>query len=85
MLNHRRSFNYPVQRALVVPLMGVKRIHVDIKPETMDMFKGCSSYKISVDYLFGTGHGTVNMIAPQFLHCFLGKRIGWHLMIETVK
>jgi ubiquinone/menaquinone biosynthesis C-methylase UbiE len=90
MLYHRRSLNYLVHRVLNYPFDGSRKDpcpveHTYAKPEIMEMFKSYSSCKISVEYLFGTGYGIVNMITPMFLHRFLGKRIGWHLIIEAVK
>lgn len=90
MLYHRRSLNYLVHRVLNHPFDGSRNDpclveHTYTKSEIMQMFKRYSSCKISVEYLFGTGYGTVNMITPMFLHRFLGRRIGWHLMIEAVK
>jgi len=90
MLYNRRSLNYFVHRVLNCPFDGSRKDpcpveHTYTKPEIMNMFKNFSSCKISMDYLFGTGYGTVNIIIPPFLHRFLGKRIGWHLMIEAVK
>jgi len=90
MLYHRRSLNYLVHRVLNYPFDGSSKDpcpveHTYTKSEIMAMFKSYSSCKISVEYLFGTGYSTVNMITPMFLHRFFGKRIGWHLMIEAVK
>lgn len=90
MLYHRRSLNYLVHKVLNYPFDGSRRDpcpveHTYTKSGITEMFKSYSSCKISVEYLFGTGYGTINMITPTFLHSFLGKRIGWHLMIEAVK
>ncbi len=90
MLYHRRSLNYLVHRLLNYPFDGNKEDpcpveHTYTRSEVMKMFRDYSSCKISVDYLFGTGYGIMNNVIPRHLHSLLGKRIGWHLMIEAVK
>ncbi len=90
MLYNRKSLNYAVHRVLNYPFDGSRKDpcpveHTYTKEQIMEMFKNFSTSNISVDYLFGTGYGTVNRFMPIFLHRSLGKSIGWHLMIEAVK
>jgi len=53
--------------------------------EVLNLFTNFTTTTASIDYLFGTGWGKINNIFPKFLHRFLGKKIGWHLMIHAVK
>jgi hypothetical protein len=50
-----------------------------------ELFAQFSEVHVDVDYLFGTGWGVVNRLMPASLHRFLGRHIGWHLMIRAVK
>ena len=90
MLYHRRSLNYFVHRLLHYPFDGSREDpcpaeHTYTKKQIEKMFREFVECEISVEYLFGTGYGAVNSLIPLRLHRYLGKRIGWHLMIEAVK
>ena len=90
MLYHRRSLNYCAHRALGIPADGSRSDPVPIaftytKNEARKLFSQFSRITISTEYLFGTGWGSINRVIPQFIHRFLGRRIGWHLMIRAVK
>jgi hypothetical protein len=78
MIYTRRSLNYFVHKVLNCAFDGRRKDpcpveHTYTKPEITDMFKGCSSCKISVEALFGTGYGTVNMITPRSYTVFSEK------------
>lgn len=90
MLYHRHSLNYVVHRLLSYPFDGSKKDPCPVeytysRDEIVEMFRHYATCQVSVDYLFGTGYGKVNSLMPKPIHRYLGKRIGWHLMIEAVK
>jgi hypothetical protein len=55
------------------------------KKEVLKMLGEFSSVEVSVDYLFGTGWGRANRFIPKTAHRSLGRRVGWHLIIEAKK
>ena len=88
MLYHRRSLNYFIHRMLHYPFDGNREDpcpveHTYTKKQIEKMFREFVECKISVEYLFGTGYGVINRLIPQPVHRFLGRHIGWHLMIEA--
>ena len=91
MLYNRNSLNYVVHRLLSYPFDGSRPDpcpveHTYTKTQIREMFKKFTSCSIDVDYLFGTGYGVlINTLTPRRLHSYLGKRIGWHLMINSIK
>jgi len=90
MLYHRRSLNYLVHRILHYPFDGSKEDpcpveHTYTKTQVLEMFDKYSKKSVQVDYLFGIGYGILNALIPKPVHRFLGKHIGWHLMIEATK
>ncbi len=90
MLYHRRSLNFLVHRILDYPFDGSKGEpcpveHAYTKKQVLEMFRGYRQKSVQVEYLFGIGYGWLNTLTPIWLNRFLGKRIGWHLMIETIK
>jgi ubiquinone/menaquinone biosynthesis C-methylase UbiE len=90
MLYNRASLNYVVHRLTGVPFDGSRKdpcpVEKCYKPaEAAAMFEGYTSVTIEKDYLCGTGYGLVTDLMPTGLHRWLGRRIGWHLMIEAQK
>ena len=90
MLYHRRSLNQLAHVVTGLPADGSRRDPVPIartytRAEVRRLFSPYSSNEVWVDYLFGTGWGIVNRYFPRFLHRWMGKYVGWHLMIEAVK
>ena len=90
MLYHRRSLNYVAHQILDVPFDGSKKDRCPVeraytKKEIRKMFSKYSDVHIKIDYLFGTGWGYANKVMPKFLHRALGKKIGWHIVIEAKK
>ncbi|MBA7590485.1 hypothetical protein ES708_32607 [subsurface metagenome] len=90
MLYNRTSLNYIAHRLLGIPADGTKKDPVPIaytysKNEVRQLFSPFSKVDISVEYLFGTGWGFVNRLLPRFIHRFLGRIIGWHLVIRAEK
>jgi len=88
MLYNRKSLNYVVHRLLHYPFDGSREDpcpveHTYTQREIQEMFKKFRSCAIEVDYLFGTGYGRVNDLIPRRLHQYLGKWMGWHLMIKA--
>lgn len=90
MLYNRNSLNYVVHRLLRYPFDGSQKDPCPVEytytqEQIQKIFQKFNSCSIEVDYLFGTGYGVVNTLIPRFLHQYLGKRMGWHLMIEANK
>lgn len=90
MLYHRHSLNYLAHRLSGIPADGSRSDPVPIartysRDEARELFTGFSEVHVNVDYLFGTGWGAVNRLIPVPLHRFLGRHIGWHLMVQAVK
>jgi len=90
MLYNRRSLNFIAHRLLGVPFDGSKSDPVPVAfsysaDEALGLFEGFSGVSVSVEYLFGTGWGMVNRLLPERLHRFLGRHIGWHLLLRAVK
>jgi ubiquinone/menaquinone biosynthesis C-methylase UbiE len=90
MLYHRHSLNYVAHQLTGIPADGSRSDPVPIarsysRNEVRKLFSPFSEVHVNVDYLFGTGWGKVNHFVPVPLHRFLGKHIGWHLMIRAVK
>ena len=90
MLYHRDSLNFVAHKLLGIPADGPRSDPVPVayvysRSQACDLFSQFADVEVSVDYLFGTGWGVVNRLMPTFLHHFLGKYIGWHLMIRAVK
>lgn len=90
MLYNGKSLNLLAHRVFGIPADGSKSDPVPIaftysKKEARNLFSSFSDVDVSVEYLFGTGWGSVNNLIPTRLHRFLGKRIGWHLMIRAIK
>ncbi|MBI5393461.1 class I SAM-dependent methyltransferase [Candidatus Woesearchaeota archaeon] len=90
MLYHRRSLNYAAHRILDVPFDGSRKDRCPVeraytKEEIRAMFERYDSVDIKIDYLFGTGWKFANKLMPKFLHRALGKKIGWHIVIEAIK
>ncbi len=90
MLYHRRSLNFLVHRLTGIPFDGTRGDPCPVestytKEGVRRLFDGFSHCRIEVDYLFGTGYRFANRLLPRFLHRILGRRIGWHLMIQAKK
>lgn len=90
MLYHSRSLNQLAHLLTRTPADGNRKDPVPIartysKRSARELFDRFSDVSISVEYLFGTGWGAVNKLVPLPLHRWLGRRIGWHLMIEATK
>jgi hypothetical protein len=90
MLYHRRSLNYVTHQLLSIPADGSRSDPVPIartysRKQAHKLFAQFSEVQVDVDYLFGTGWGAVNRLMPVTLHRFLGRYIGWHLMIRATK
>jgi ubiquinone/menaquinone biosynthesis C-methylase UbiE len=90
MLYHRRSLNYAAHRILDIPFDGSRKDRCPVErayttKEIRQMFSEFNLVNIKVDYLFGTGWKFANKLMPKFLHRALGKKIGWHIIIEAEK
>ena len=90
MLYHRQSLNYVAHKLTGIPTDGSRADPVPIsytysRDQARELFASFSKVHVHVDYLFGTGWGMVNRLLPAPLHRFLGKHVGWHLMIRAVK
>ena len=90
MLYHRHSLNYVAHQLTGIPADGSRLDPVPIartytRNQARKLFSPFSKVQVNVDYLFGTGWGIVNRFIPVPLHRFLGKYIGWHMMIRAVK
>jgi SAM-dependent methyltransferase len=90
MLYHRHSLNYVAHQLLGIPPDGSRSDPVPIartysRNQAHKLFAQFSEVHVDVDYLFGTGWSAVNWLIPVPLHRFLGRHIGWHLMIRAVK
>ena len=90
MLYHRRSLNSVAHRLTGVPFDGSKDDPCPVEKtytvaEVREMFAPYSDVHVEIDYLCGTGWGIVGRSIPQPLHRWLGRRVGWHLMIEATK
>lgn len=90
MLYNQYSLNWLAHRLTGVPFDGSRREPCPLEKaypprQARAFFRGYSRVDLSVEYLYGTGWGRLNRLVPQGLHRWLGRRIGWHLMIEAVK
>lgn len=90
MLYHSRSLNQVAHLLTGLPADGNREDPVPIartysRSSARQLFSRFSHVTTSVDYLFGTGWGFVNRLTPRPIHRWLGKRIGWHLIIEATK
>ena len=90
MLYNRNSLNYWVHKITNTSFDGSKddlcpEEKVYNKAEIKELFSNFNEVNIQVDYLFGTGYKWVNNIVPMFVKKYLGKYVGWHLMIWAKK
>jgi ubiquinone/menaquinone biosynthesis C-methylase UbiE len=90
MLYNTRSFNYIIHRILNAPFDGNKKDRCPIeksytKKQVAKMFENYSSVKIEREYFMTTGFGFIWHLIPKFLHRFLGRIWGWHLVIKAIK
>ncbi|MEW6264410.1 MAG: class I SAM-dependent methyltransferase [Thermodesulfobacteriota bacterium] len=90
MLYHKFSLNNLAHILTGIPADGSKTDPVPLARtysigQIKRLFCRFSRVRVRPDYLFGTGWGRVNELIPSSLHRFLGRFIGWHLMIEAVK
>ena len=90
MLYHKRSLNWLMHRLTGVPFDGSRQDPCPVeKTYTRDdartLFHKFENVQVTIDYLCGTGWGVFGKMIPTSLHRWLGRRIGWHLMIEGTK
>ncbi len=90
MLYHRRSLNSLAHRLTGVPFDGSRKDPCPVEKTytvatAKEMFHLFSDVQVEVDYLCGTGWGVVGRMIPKRLHRWLGRRVGWHLMVEATK
>jgi SAM-dependent methyltransferase len=90
MLYNQYSLNWVAHRLTGVPFDGSKKDPCPVEKAyppgvAKDFFKHYSKVDVWVDYLYGTGWGTLNKVMPTPVHRALGRVIGWHVMIEAVK
>jgi ubiquinone/menaquinone biosynthesis C-methylase UbiE len=90
MLYHRHSLNYVTHKVTGTSFDGLRNDPCPeekayTRAEIETMFSLFSTTRIEVDYLFGTGWGKINALLPWPVKKRLGRIMGWHLMIRTVK
>lgn len=90
MLYNTCSFNYLVHRILNAPFDGNRKDRCPIersytKKQAKQLFKNYKSVNIELEYFMTTGYGFVWHLLPKFLHRFLGRLFGWHLVIKARK
>lgn len=90
MLYNQYSLNWLAHRVTGVPFDGSKKDPCPVEKAyppigAKAFFKNYSQTKLWIDYLYGTGWGTLNKVMPKPVHRALGRVIGWHVMIVAVK
>lgn len=90
MLYNQFSLNWVAHALTGIPFDGSKADPCPVEKAyppfyVKSFFKGYSSYKLQIDYLFGYGWRGVNHWMPKPVHRALGRLFGWHLMIEATK
>jgi len=90
MLYHKRSFNYIIHRMLNAPFDGNWKDrcpieHAYTKKQINKMFSEFSEVQLETEYFMTTGFGIIWDLIPKFMHTFLGKIWGWHIIIKAKK
>lgn len=90
MLYNTYSLNWLAHRLTGVPFDGSRKDPCPVEKsyppsEAKRFFTHYKDVQLTIDYLYGTGWGAANKYMPTILHRWLGKLVGWHLMIEAVK
>ncbi len=90
MLYNKYSLNWLAHRLTGVPFDGSRQNPCPLEKaypprEARAFFRQFSRVNLSIEYLYGTGWGRLNRVMPAGVHRWLGRRFGWHLMIEAVK
>lgn len=92
MLYHSRSLVNLVHRALRLPYESPKDLkdHCPVvyrltRAEARRLFGLFQRVRIETEYPFTYGMRLVSRLVPRPLERWLGRRIGWHLMIEASK
>jgi hypothetical protein len=55
------------------------------KMEAADLFRGFTNVEVHADYPFTYGFRYLTAWMPNRVQRWLGRRIGWHLMIQATK
>jgi ubiquinone/menaquinone biosynthesis C-methylase UbiE len=89
MLYNRYSLNELVHRLVKVPFEDkdelcpvVRRYTAD---EVRELFKDFARLEQKLEYVFGEGYGKLFDLTPRWLHNFLSRHWGWHIMITATK
>jgi ubiquinone/menaquinone biosynthesis C-methylase UbiE len=90
MLYHKHSLNYLAHKVTRTSFDGAgddpcPEEKAYSRKEIEAMFSSFSNTRIQVAYLFGTGWGKINAFIPWPVKKWLGRTMGWHLMIWAVK
>lgn len=87
MLYHRYSLNELVHRLMRVPFEEKGELCPVVRrftrAEVHRMFRDFSRVEIHQDFVFGEGYGIVFRLTPAWLHRWLSRWVGWHLMIRA--
>ncbi len=90
MLYNQYSLNWIAHRLTGVPFDGSKKDPCPVEKAyppayAKGFFRNFKQTHLWIDYLYGTGWGTLNKVMPKPVHHALGRVVGWHLMIEATK
>ena len=92
MLYHRNSLVNFVHRLFRLPYESPRGLQDDCpvvytftRASAAELFRGFSSVEIEKEYPFTYGFRHVTFWMPTAVLRFLGRRIGWHLMIRAIR
>jgi ubiquinone/menaquinone biosynthesis C-methylase UbiE len=92
MLYHRNSLVNLIHQVFRLPYESPRNIkdHCPVvdrftKAEAADLFRGFTDVRLHADYPFTYGFRYLTAWMPHRLQRWLGRRIGWHLMIQATR
>jgi ubiquinone/menaquinone biosynthesis C-methylase UbiE len=89
MLYHRRSLNELVHRLVRVPFEEKDALCPVVRrftrKEVRAMFSAFQTVGMTLEYVYGEGYGPLFRLTPRWLHNWLSRHFGWHLMIVANK
>lgn len=89
MLYNRRSLNELVHRLVRVPFEERDALCPVVRrfsaAEIRELFRDFSQTNQTLEYVYGEGYGAVFRLTPHWLHEFMSRYWGWHIMISAIK
>ena len=92
MVYHARSLVAAVHEALRLPYESPRHLrdHCPVvrrytRAQARELFAGFSAVTVRADYPFTYGMRAVSRLVPVAMQSWLGRAVGWHLMVEARK